>query len=61
LTLSRSFDVISFANRSLFRIGRVAALTLINMKSRDKFSFAGAGSIYRVSASFHQGKSPQIS
>jgi hypothetical protein len=38
----------------------VAALILIEMKSRDEFSFAVAGSIHRVSASFGPDNSPQV-
>jgi hypothetical protein len=41
-------------------MGRVAVLILIEMKSRDEFSFAVASSIYRVSASFDPDNSAQV-
>jgi hypothetical protein len=46
LTCRRTFDVISFANRSLFCIGKANAF--VGMKLSDEFYFATAGQIYRI-------------
>jgi hypothetical protein len=60
LTLTRSFDVISFANRPLFRIGsRGRSDFWIDMNLNDEFSFAGVSSIHRLFAVFDPRKSTQ--
>ncbi len=56
LTSRRTFDVISFANRSLFCIGKTNAF--VGMKLNNEFYFATAGQIYRILVSPQAKKKP---
>jgi hypothetical protein len=47
LTGRRSFDVIGFADRSFFRIGKSGGL-FVDMRLKDEFYFAPAPQIHRI-------------
>jgi hypothetical protein len=57
LTRRRTFDVISFANCSLFGIGKGERF-LSGMKLNNEFYFTTAGQIYRILASPQAKKKP---
>jgi hypothetical protein len=56
LTRRRTFDVMSFAHRSLFCIGK--GERFVGMKLNNEFYFATSGQIYRILVSPQAKKEP---